>query len=184
MAIQVIGIPRGLMLYRDGILWKNFFENLGYQCAVSEKSDRRILEEGVQLAIDETCLPFKIYLGHVKELIGKCDAVFVPRMGGYETKEKMCTRYQSLPDLVENIFRGSSVKILTVSYDWYDHTKEEKVYMELGLSLGKTRKEIKKSYNQAKKAQENWFKSQEKKQGKILEEKGTKILMAGHPYGP
>ena len=39
------------MLYSDGILWKNFFENLGYQCAVSEKSDRRILEEGVQLAL-------------------------------------------------------------------------------------------------------------------------------------
>ena len=49
MAMQRIGIPRGLMLYRDGILWKNFFENMGYQCIVSEKSDRRILEEGVQL---------------------------------------------------------------------------------------------------------------------------------------
>ena len=182
MAMQRIGIPRGLMLYRDGILWKNFFENLGYQCIVSEKSDRRILEEGVQLAIDETCLPFKIYLGHVKELIGKCDAVFIPRMGGYENREKMCTRYQSLPDLVENIFRGSSVKILTVSYDWYDHTKEEKVYMELGLSLGKTKKEIKRSYNQAKKEQENWFRSREKSQGRILEEKGIKILLAGHPY--
>ncbi len=182
MAIQVIGIPRGLMIYRDGILWKNFFENLGYRCVVSGKSDRKILDEGVQLAIDETCLPFKIYLGHIKEMIGKCDAVFIPRMGGYESRERMCTRYQSLPDLVGNIFKGSSLKILTVSYDWYDHTKEEKVYLELGLSLGKTRKEIKKAYNQAKKAQENWFRSQEKKQDKLLEEKGTKILLAGHPY--
>lgn len=178
----MIGIPRGLMLYRDGILWKNYFENLGFQCIVSGKSDRKILEEGVQLAIDETCLPFKIYLGHVKELTGKCDAIFVPRMGGYESKERMCTRYQSLPDLVENIFRGSTVRILSVSYDWYDHTKEENVYMELGLSLGKTRKEIKKAYNQAKKTQENWFKAQEKKQGKILEGNKTKILLAGHPY--
>ena len=182
MAIQVIGIPRGLMIYRDGILWKNFFENLGYRCVVSVKSDRKILDEGVQLAIDETCLPFKIYLGHIKEMIGKCDAVFIPRMGGYESRERMCTRYQSLPDLVGNIFKGSSLQILTVSYDWYDHTKEEKVYLELGLSLGKTRKEIKKAYNQAKKAQENWFRSQEKKQDKLLEEKGTKILLAGHPY--
>ena len=182
MAIQVIGIPRGLMIYRDGILWKNFFENLGYRCVVSGNSDRKILDEGVQLAIDETCLPFKIYLGHIKEMIGKCDAVFIPRMGGYESRERMCTRYQSLPDLVGNIFKGSSLQILTVSYDWYDHTKEEKVYLELGLSLGKTRKEIKKAYNQAKKAQENWFRSQEKKQDKLLEEKGTKILLAGHPY--
>lgn len=182
MAIQKIGIPRGLMIYRDGILWKTFFENLGYQCAVSGKSDRQILDEGVQLAIDETCLPFKVYLGHVKELIGKCDAVFVPRMGGFESKERMCTRYQSLPDLVENIFKGTQLQILTVSYDWYDHTKEEKVYMELGLCLGKTKKEVKKAYNLAKKEQESWFKSQEKKQGKILEGTKTKILLAGHPY--
>ena len=32
---------QGLMLYRDGILWKNFFENLGYQCIVSEKSGQK-----------------------------------------------------------------------------------------------------------------------------------------------
>lgn len=182
MAIQKIGIPRGLMIYRDGILWKSFFENLGYQSVVSGKSDRQILDEGIQLAIDETCLPFKVYLGHVKELIGKCDAVFVPRMGGFESKERMCTRYQSLPDLVENIFKGTQLQILTVSYDWYDHTKEEKVYMELGLCLGKTKKEVKKAYNLAKKEQESWFKSQEKKQGKILEGTKTKILLAGHPY--
>lgn len=182
MAIQKIGIPRGLMIYRDGILWKSFFENLGYQSVVSGKSDRQILDEGIQLAIDETCLPFKVYLGHVKELIGKCDAVFVPRMGGFESKERMCTRYQSLPDLVENIFKGTQLQILTVSYDWYDHTKEEKVYMEQGLCLGKTKKEVKKAYNLAKKEQESWFKSQEKKQGKILEGTKTKILLAGHPY--
>ncbi len=182
MAIQKIGIPRGLMLYRNGILWKTFFENLGYQCIISGKSDRRIQEEGVQLAIDETCLPFKIYLGHVKELIGKCDAVFVPRMGGYEAKERMCTRYQSLPDLVENIFRGTPLKILTVSYDWYDHTREEKVFMELGQNLGRSKKETKKAYNIARKEQESWFKSQEKKQEKALEGNKTKILLAGHPY--
>ena len=182
MAIQKIGIPRGLMIYRDGILWKSFFENLGYQSVVSGKSDRQILDEGIQLAIDETCLPFKVYLGHVKELIGKCDVVFVPRMGGFESKERMCTRYQSLPDLVKNIFKGTQLQILTVSYDWYDHIKEEKVYMELGLCLGKTKKEVKKAYNLAKKEQESWFKSQEKKQGKILEGTKTKILLAGHPY--
>ena len=182
MAIQKIGIPRGLMLYRNGILWKTFFENLGYQCIISGKSDRRTQEEGVQLAIDESCLPFKIYLGHVKELIGKCDAVFVPRMGGYEAKERMCTRYQSLPDLVENIFRGTPLKILTVSYDWYDHTREEKVFMELGQNLGRSKKETKKAYNIARKEQESWFKSQEKKQEKALEGNKTKILLAGHPY--
>ena len=89
--IQTIGIPRGLMAYRDGVLWNNFFEQLGYSCVFSSKSDRKMLEEGTAKAIDEACLPFKMYLGHVAELLGKCDALFVPRMGGYKTTEKMCT---------------------------------------------------------------------------------------------
>ena len=54
--IQTIGIPRGLMVYREGVLWKNFFEELGFQCVFSPKSDRRILENGTGRAIDETCI--------------------------------------------------------------------------------------------------------------------------------
>ena len=122
--IHTIGIPRGLMAYRDGVLWKKFFEELGFQCIMSPKSDREILETGTARAVDETCLPFKMYLGHVMWLLGKCDAVFVPRTGGYTAREKMCTRYEALPDLVRNIFREEQIRILTVSYDWYVKTTE------------------------------------------------------------
>lgn len=180
--IQTIGIPRGLMVYRDGVLWKNFFEELGFTCVFSPRSDRRILENGTGRAIDETCLPFKIYLGHVMELMGKCDAIFVPRTGGYRTREKMCTRYEALPDLIRNIFREEQIRILTVSYDWYDNTKEEKVYLELGTELGKTRKEIKKAYAHARKKEDAWLKGKEKAQSQLLDSKKTKVLMAGHPY--
>ena len=180
--IQTIGIPRGLMIYRDGVLWKNFFEQLGFTCVVSPKSDRRILENGTARAVDETCLPFKMYLGHVMELFGRCDAIFIPRMGGYKTREKMCTRYEALPDLVKNIFRDEQIKVLTVSYDWYDKTTEEKVYLELGYTLGKTKKETKKAYSYAKKQQETWLKSREKAQNQVLEKEGTKVVLAGHPY--
>ena len=180
--IQKIGIPRGLMAYRSGMLWKEFFEGLGYECIFSPESDRRILEKGTGRAIDETCLPFKMYLGHVMELIGKCDTIFVPRTGGYRTTEKMCTRYEALPDLVRNIFRDERVNILTVSYDWYNRTTEEKVYLELGLSLGKTKKQVKKAYSSAKKHQETRQKNREKAQLKLLESEKTRVLLAGHPY--
>lgn len=180
--IQAIGIPRGLLAYRQGMLWKEFFEQLGFQCVFSPKSDKHILDEGTARAIDETCLPFKMYLGHVIELFGKCDAVFVPRTGGYLPKEKMCTRYEALPDLVRNIFRDEKVRILTVSYDWYDKTNEEKVFIQLGAQLGKTKREAKKAYSHARKKEEVWRKEKEKKQTKLLESGSIKVLMAGHPY--
>lgn len=180
--IHTIGIPRGLMAYRDGVLWKEFFEKLGFRCLVSPKSDREILEAGTARAVDETCLPFKMYLGHVIWLSGKCDAVFVPRTGGYKSKEKMCTRYEALPDLVRNIFREDHIRVLTVSYDWYMKTTEENVFLELGVSLGRTRKEAKKAYSHAKKYQDNWLKSKVKGQNQALESGKTKVLLAGHPY--
>lgn len=132
--IQTIGIPRGLMAYRDGVLWKEYFSALGFRCIMSPRSNREILANGIARSVDETCLPFKMYLGHVMWLLGKCDAIFVPRMGGYKTREKMCTRYEALPDLVKNIFREEQIRIVTVSYDWYEKATEEKVYTELGMS--------------------------------------------------
>lgn len=180
--IKTIGIPRGLMFYRNGRLWKKFFEALGFDCVISEKSNREILNEGMEWAIDETCLPFKMYLGHVLSLIGKCDAIFVPRMGGYTKQEKMCTRYEALPDLVENVFREKHVHILSVSYDWYDKTTEEQVYIELGQKLGKTKKAAKKAYHEARKYQAKIFKERKRRMEGLLEQKGTKILLAGHPY--
>ena len=42
--LKTIGIPRGLMCYRDGLLWKTYFEKLGYSCLISRKSDREVLE--------------------------------------------------------------------------------------------------------------------------------------------
>lgn len=180
--IETIGIPRGLVAYRDGVLWREFFTQLGFQCVVSPSSDRSLLEDGTGRAVDETCLPFKMYLGHVLWLMDKCDAVFVPRMGGYHKREKMCTRYQALPDLIQNIFRDEQIQILTVSYDWYDKTTEEKVYLKLGEFLGRNKKETKRAYSQAKKYQESWLKAKEKKQLTKLENKKSKVLLAGHPY--
>ena len=180
--IRTIGIPRGLMAYRDGVLWKEFFERLGFVCAVSPKSDRELLGKGTACAVDETCLPFKMYLGHVIWLIGKCDVIFIPRMGGYDTREKMCTRYEALPDLVRNIFRDEQIRVLTVSYDWYTRTTEEKVYLELGALLGKSKKETKKAYGHARKRQEAWLKVKEREQDHALEGGKIKVLLAGHPY--
>ena len=102
--------------------------------------------------MDETCLPFKMYLGHVMWLTDKCDAIFIPRMGGYSSREKMCTRFEALPDLAANIFRDEQIRILTVSYDWYEKTTEEKVYLELGESLGRPRKQVKKALCRRQKA--------------------------------
>ena len=180
--LKTIGIPRGLMCYRDGLLWKTYFEKLGYTCLISQKSNREVLEKGTEYAVDEACLPLKMYLGHVRDLIGRCDAIFIPREAGYSNIERACTRYSSLPDLCANIFRQERISIVSFSYDWYDKTNEQEVYVKFGQMLGHSKKEAKKAYKEAKKFQDDFLKRQQKRQSELLANDGMKVLMAGHPY--
>ena len=60
----VVGIPRALLYHRYGMLWSEFFDELGVKTVLSPQSNREILERGSAIAIDETCLSNKLYMGH------------------------------------------------------------------------------------------------------------------------
>ena len=75
---MTVGLPRAMLYYRFQVLWKTFFRELGVQVLVSPPTDRQIMENGAALAIDEACLSLKVYLGHVKALVGQCDYILIP----------------------------------------------------------------------------------------------------------
>ncbi len=130
------------MYYRYGILWETFFKELGFDVVVSDPTNKDILDIGDSLSNDEVCIGSKIYLGHVQNLIGKCDAIFVPGFGCDDVRAGFCTRYQSLPDLVRNTFRdtvvnGKRAEFLTIMVSKI--TKEsdhKKPYIEMARKLG------------------------------------------------
>ena len=112
-----IGLPRAMLYYRYRVLWRTFFQELGMETVVSVPTNRDILEQGTALAIDEACLSLKIYLGHVAALVGKCDYILVPRVSSFDRHRSMCTRFESTPDLVRNVFRNSGQKLLSYEVD-------------------------------------------------------------------
>ena len=111
--IITIGLPRAMLYYRYRTLWRVFFQELGMETVVSAPTDREILERGTALAIDEACLSLKIYLGHVAALVGKCDYILAPRVSNFGRHRSFCTRFEALPDLVRNVFRGEKQKWLS-----------------------------------------------------------------------
>lgn len=158
MGTRTIGIPKALLYYRYGVLWKTFFEELGLAVAVSPDTDRAMLEAGDAASIDECCLASKVYCGHVRWLIGACDAVFVPAFASGNPRCGFCTKYQSLPDMVRNAFRdqlaeaGCEVLSLFVP----DASKPKKVreaYLGLAASLGATPRIAMRAYKRALQAQ-------------------------------
>ena len=103
-----IGIPRGLLYYRDYILWKTFFEGIGCTLILSPPTNKGIIDKGGNISIDESCLPAKIYLGHVKELSQKCDYILVPRICNYGKGNRVCMKFNGIYDVVNNLFEDST----------------------------------------------------------------------------
>lgn len=96
-----VGIPRALLFYYYYPLWKAFFQELGVEIIVSPPTNKKILEAGLKTAIDEACLPVKLYFGHVISLADKVDYLFVPRIISVEKKNYICPKFMGLPDMLK-----------------------------------------------------------------------------------
>ena len=75
-----IGIPRALFYYYYFPLWQSFFQNLSLEVIPSPKTDKELVDLGVQKTVDEVCFPVKIFFGHTILLASKVDYLFVPRL--------------------------------------------------------------------------------------------------------
>lgn len=95
-----IGIPRALFYYYYYPLWKGFFEALGTEVVVSQKTTKAILDKGVRQSVDAACMPVKLYFGHVLDLVDKVDYIFIPRMVSVEKKAYICPMFLGLPDMI------------------------------------------------------------------------------------
>ncbi len=98
-----VGIPRALLYYQYYPMWKTFFEELGASVLVSGLTTKATLAAGVERLMAETCLPVKVYCGHVLELKSQVDYVFVPAVRSLEPKVFNCSHLLGLPDLVRAV---------------------------------------------------------------------------------
>lgn len=105
MALRV-GIPRALLYYSYYPAWKVFFEEIGAQVIISKKTSREIVTDGIKNAVDEACLPMKIFYGHVINLKDKVDYLFVPRLVSVEKKTRICPKFLGLPEMIKYNISG------------------------------------------------------------------------------
>ncbi len=99
MAVKV-GIPRTLSYYTYHPMWKTFLEELGAEVVVSNWTTREILDQGVKEAVSEACVPIKLFHGHVMDLLGKVDLLFIPRLVSTRGRKVFCPKFLGLPDMV------------------------------------------------------------------------------------
>ena len=74
-----IGIPRALSYYDFYPFWYGFFSDLGIEIVLSDPTTKQTMSSGSALVVSETCLPIKVYVGHILNLLDKgVDKIFVP----------------------------------------------------------------------------------------------------------
>jgi predicted nucleotide-binding protein (sugar kinase/HSP70/actin superfamily) len=187
---MTIGIPRALLYYKYGVLWETFFSELGLRTVVSPPSDRQILESGIRASVDESCLSAKLYMGHIKYLIGKCDYILIPRV---ETLQKgradtACVKFFALYDIVSNTFREelekSETKLLDYNVDVNRGKTEKRAFLGIAKTLGFSRLKALDAYLVARGAQdyEDAKAAMEAENTAYTDSAQTKILIVGHAY--
>ena len=100
-----VGMPQALLYHEFGRLWTAFFRGMDVEVTESGATTRPVLDRGTALSIDESCLPLKVYLGHVDSLLNTCSHIFVPRITQYYPDHYLCAKFAGLPDVVHNTFR-------------------------------------------------------------------------------
>lgn len=101
-----IGIPRAMSFYENYPFFFGFFKALGIDIVLSDKTTKQTLSNGAALVVTETCLPIKIFVGHVLNLIEKgVDKIFVPSIQSIEPKIYNCSKIRGLPDLIRNVIK-------------------------------------------------------------------------------
>ena len=114
---KIIGIPRGMSFYNNYPFWHGFFSALGIKIVLSDPTTKQTMSEGASLVVTETCLPIKIYLGHILNLISKgVKNIFVPSLQSIAPKIYNCSKIRGLPDLVRNVIKAD-VNIIEPTLD-------------------------------------------------------------------
>ena len=97
-----IGIPRVLNIYEDYPFWFTLFTNLGFRVVLSEKSDRKTYEKGMEsMPSESVCYPAKLSHGHIISLINQgIKTIFYPCMMYSRQEDKEANNKYNCPIVI------------------------------------------------------------------------------------
>ena len=193
-----IGIPRVLNMYEDYPFWFTFLTNLGFRVIISEKSNRKTYEKGMEsMPSESVCYPAKLSHGHIISLLQQgIKTIFYPCMPFSRKEYKDADNHYNCPIVISysevlknNVeeLKADDVTFLNPFLPFEPKTLAKTI---LGLPDFKkynfTKKEL---LNAAQKAEEEYRHCREDihaeglKAVKYLDENHLKgIVLAGRPY--
>lgn len=182
--MATIGIPKGMFYFEHSVMWEEFFGILGLDVVTSQDTNKKVMDDGVKHCSNETCLPVKVFHGHVANLKDRVDYVFIPRYQSTGKNEYTCPKFCALPDMTaSNLGRG--IKIIEVKINIDAHPGETAESLKV---LAKTLKikpsKVLEAFNEAqsKYMQNRTGKDTKTGNQKNKEDGRVALSLLGHPY--
>ncbi|MFZ6006904.1 MAG: acyl-CoA dehydratase activase [Nitrospirota bacterium] len=135
-----IGIPY-IFFFHDYLpFWSTLLWELGFEVIVSPKTNKQVVNLGVENVISEACFPIKVAHGHIKWLKDAgVDAIFIPsfismnQSGDEYNRGLSCPHVQTIP----YVSRAAIKDMKTIT-----------PVIDLGLGAGYLKKELKRSLSE------------------------------------
>ena len=171
----VIGIPRTLTIYDYFPFWRAFFKTLGHPVVLSDRTNKRLVQEGFSYVPSETCYPVKTVYGHICDLMSKgAERVLLAcemdhrQPGDKGLRSFNCPYIQSMPYMVQATM-GSMVRLLSpIVQRSLPGQETDRALMSLGRSLGHRSKSIRQASAAAHEAQDRFDRWRRKRGKEIL----------------
>ncbi len=191
-----IGIPRVLNMYEDYPFWFTFLTNLGFRVIISEKSNRKTYEKGIEsMPSESVCYPAKLSHGHIVGLINSgIDTIFYPCVPYSRKEYDKVDNHYNCPIVISysEVLKNNIEELKNVNFLNPFLPFEPKKLTDTIMDLPEFKKynfNKKEVLEAAKKAEEEYqnFKNDIRKKGeealKYIEENNLHgIVLAGRPY--
>jgi predicted nucleotide-binding protein (sugar kinase/HSP70/actin superfamily) len=138
-----VGVPRAMFFHDRFPFWRAFLEALGCAVVLSDETNRKIAQDGIDLTVAEPCYPIRVAHGHVKDLVDKgVDWILLPNIMNAEptpdtTESQMCPWAQTLPYVVKSVPRLAEIRERVLTPTVHFRLGEEHVAHDL-VPLGRT----------------------------------------------
>ncbi len=193
-----IGIPRVLNMYEDYPFWFTFLTNLGFRVILSEKSNRKTYEKGMEsMPSESVCYPAKLSHGHIISLLDKgIKTIFYPCVPYSRKEYKNADNHYNCPIVISysevlrnNVeeLKAKDVKFINTFLPFDSkHLAEVILEKEEFKEYNFTKKELIEAAKKAEQEYQNYKNDVDKKGTEIMEymkEHDLRgIVLAGRPY--
>ncbi|MDD3777140.1 MAG: acyl-CoA dehydratase activase [Actinomycetota bacterium] len=179
-----VGIPFTMLTYEFYPFWGAYFDNLGLEVVLSDKTNKQIIASGLSSVIAETCFPMKAMLGHIHNLLDKgIDYLFVPTIRdmpakhhaikGDRTGSYPCPFVQGIPSIVKAAIDLDGVEVLDpiINFSFEGYAKSRQL-QQLGQKIGGGKAAINKAIQAAYQAQNQFYSKLRQRGNEVLADLG------------